>query len=75
MLRGRHPPPALRQDQKRALITEKRGKAAQVAEMQQGLRRLGLARRLGVAARDLAQESIEVPHEAIGRVSLMKLVY
>lgn len=51
------------------MIAEKRDKAAQVAEMKQGLRRLRLARHLGVAARDLAQESVEVPREAIGRVS------
>eukprot|EP00903_Cladosiphon_okamuranus_P007059 g6862.t1 len=55
-------------EQRRALIAEKRNMGAQVAEMQRGLRRLGLAGRLGVAARDLAHETIEVPHEAIGRV-------
>lgn len=66
------PPPSPsspRQDQRGALIAEKRDKAAQVAEMKQGLRRLRLAGRLGVAARELAQDSIEVPNEAIGRVS------
>lgn len=57
------------QDQRGELIAEKRDKAAQVAEMKQGLRRLRLAGRLGVAARELAQGNIEVPSEAIGRVS------
>lgn len=51
------------------LFAEKRDKAAQMAEIRQGLRRLRLADRLGVAPRDLAQESIEVPREATGRVS------
>ncbi|CAN0550040.1 unnamed protein product, partial [Ectocarpus sp. 8 AP-2014] len=50
------------------LFAEKRDKTAQMAEMRQGLRRLRLADRLGVAPRDLAQESIEVPREATGRV-------
>lgn len=51
------------------LFAEKRDKTAQMAEMKQGLRRLRLADRLGVAPRDLAQESVEVPREATGRVS------
>lgn len=63
-----------RQEQRRALIAEKRDMGAQAAEMQRGLRRLGLAGRLGVAARDLAQESIEVPQEAIGRVRATYLI-
>lgn len=40
--------------------------------MKQGLRRLRLATRLGVAARDLSQETITVPWEAIGRVRKKK---
>lgn len=64
-----------RQEQRRALIAEKRDMGAQAAEMQRGLRRLGLAGRLGVAARDLAQESIEVPQEAIGRVRATYLIF
>lgn len=51
------------------MIIEKRDKAAQVGEMRQGLRRLRLACRLGTSVRDLVAESIEVPREAIGRVS------
>ncbi|CAN0016249.1 unnamed protein product, partial [Ectocarpus sp. 13 AM-2016] len=50
------------------LFAEKRDKIAQMTEMRQGLRRLRLADRLGVAPRDLTQESIEVPREATGRV-------
>ncbi|CAM9770813.1 unnamed protein product, partial [Ectocarpus sp. 12 AP-2014] len=55
-------------DQRAVLFAEKRDKTAQMAEMRQGLRRLRLADRLGVAPRDLAQESIEVPREATGKV-------
>ncbi|CAM9601826.1 unnamed protein product [Scytosiphon promiscuus] len=47
-------------EQRGALIAEKRDKAAQVHEMRQGLRRLRLATRLGVRARDLAQETVKV---------------
>ncbi|CAN0518263.1 unnamed protein product, partial [Ectocarpus sp. 12 AP-2014] len=55
-------------DQRAVLFAEKRDKIAQMTEMRQGLRRLRLADRLGVAPRDLTQESIEVPREATGRV-------
>lgn len=39
-----------------------------MCEVKQGLQRLRLACRLGVAARDLASETVEVPKEGIGRV-------
>ncbi|CAM9491497.1 unnamed protein product, partial [Hapterophycus canaliculatus] len=58
----------LLKEQRGVLISEKRDKAAQVDEMRQGLRRMRLAARLGVAARDLAQETVKIPREAIGRV-------
>lgn len=51
------------------MVEEKRDKHVQVSEVKQGLRRLRLACRLGVAARDLASDTVEVPREGIGRVS------
>ena len=42
--------------------------------MRQGLRRLRLAYRLGVSARDLVVEKKEIPTDAIGRVRSLSLV-
>lgn len=50
---------------------QKRHKAAQALEFRQGLKRLRLAEKLGVGLRKLVGEIVEVPREAIGRVSTL----
>lgn len=60
--------PSIRQDKRIVLTGERRDKVVQVSEVKQGLRRLRLACSLGVAARDLASATVEVPRDNIGRV-------
>lgn len=58
----------IRQEKRSALMAERREKTVQITEIRQGLKRLNLAICLGVPARDLVAESVDVPRESIGRV-------